>query len=91
MALLSIPTKSFSLAGEFGDRLALYPLYLAHMPWGLWRISRRVVCAGDLADIATALPRMNRRIGAKLIELLRLTNIALDSSMRNRLLIKMDT
>ena len=63
-----------------GDRLKVYSLAEAHRTGGLVRHFLRCIGANDLADIATCAPHMNRRPGAKLLEVLRLTSAALDTA-----------
>ena len=62
----------------FGDRLTVYPLERARMPAGLLAHFLGVLGARDLAGAAAALPRRNERLGAKHLEVLRLTAVALD-------------
>lgn len=63
-----------------GDRLKVYSLAEAQRAGGLVRHFLRRIGANDLADMATRVPRMNQRSGAKLLEVLRLTSAALDAA-----------
>ena len=65
----------------FGDRLAVYPLERARMPSGLLAHFLGLLGARDLAGAAAALPRRNERLGAKHLEVLRLTAVALDNQV----------
>ena len=65
----------------FGARLAVYPLEPARMPEGLLAHFLAVLGAGELAPAVAALPRLNRRIGAKQLEVLRLVTVAFHGEM----------
>ena len=62
----------------FGDRLSVHPLDPVRMPDGLLADFLTVIGAGSLS-VPSGLSRMNRRLGAKHVEVLRLTNAALRS------------
>ena len=70
----------------FGDRLAIYPLAPARMPKGLLPHFLEVLGASGLAAAAADLPRLNRRIGAKHLEVMRLVNVALHREMTDRVM-----
>ena len=62
----------------FGERLAVYPLEAVRMPGGLLAHFLSLLGADGLAAEASALPSINQRFGAKHVEVLRLTRLALD-------------
>ena len=61
----------------FGTRFSVYPLEAARMPDGVVAHFLALLGARDLIPAAAALPRRNERIGAKLLEVLRLAGIPL--------------
>ena len=65
----------------FGGRLTVYPLETSRMPEGLLAHFLAQLGAGKLAPPAKGLPRLNRRIGANLLEVLRLVTVALHQEM----------
>ena len=70
----------------FGDRLKIYPLDDARMPAGILPHFLDVIGASGLAVAAAALPRVNRRIGAKHLAMMRLINMALAREMTDHAL-----
>ena len=68
----------------FGERLAVYPLEATRMSGGLLAHFLGLLGAHDIAPAAAALPRMNERLGAKHVEVLRLTRLALDDRSLDR-------
>ena len=65
----------------FGRRLTIYPLDPARMPSGLLPHFLDVLGVSGLAATAARLPRLNQRIGAKCVEVMRLINVALAREM----------
>ena len=62
----------------FGERLAVYPLEATRMHGGLLSHFLGLLGADDVAQAAAVLPRARERLGAKQVEVLRLTRLALD-------------
>ena len=67
----------------FGDRLVLHPLDSTRMPAGLLPHFLAVLGVPELSA-RLALPRLNRRLGAKQLEVARLVAVALHEEMLNR-------
>ena len=67
----------------FGDRLILHPLDSTRMPAGLLPHFLAVLGVPELSA-RLALPRLNRRLGAKQLEVARLVAVALHEEMLNR-------
>ena len=72
----------------FGERLAVYPLEAARMPGGLLMHFLSLLGADGLAAQAAALPSVNERFGARHVEVLRLTRLALDDRTLDPLAIR---
>ena len=68
----------------FGDRMAVCPVEAARMPGGVVPHFVDLLGAGDLTTAAARLPRLNQRIGAKQLEVLRLFNVACGQEMLDR-------
>ena len=67
----------------FGNRLGVYPLEAAHMPAGLLPHFLAVLGVPELSS-RVALPRLNRRLGARQLEVARLVSVALHDEMLDR-------
>ncbi len=67
----------------FGNRLVVYPLEAARMPAGLLPHFLAVLGVPELSA-RVALPRLNRRLGAKQLEVARLVAVALHDEMLDR-------
>ena len=66
---------------RFGDGLQVHPLEPGRMPAGLAAHFLGLIGAPGLTSEAVGTPRRNRRIGAKLLEVLRLASAALDERL----------
>ena len=66
---------------RFGERVSIYPLEPDRIPEGLLSHFLNLLGAGELTGEAARLPRMNRRVGARQLEALRLTSAALSNRM----------
>ena len=62
----------------FGERLAVYPLEATRNRGGLLSHFLSLLGADSIAPAAAALPRANVRLGAKHVEVVRLTRLALE-------------
>ena len=68
----------------FGDRVAIYAMGPAYLPHGVLPHFLDLLGAGRLAPIAAALPRLNRRMGAKHLEVMRRFHAVLRHQMVDR-------
>ena len=66
---------------RFGGRVKVHPIEPCRMPDGLLAHFLGLLGAGELTREAVAAPRQNPRLGAKLVEVLRLATAALDERM----------